>query len=68
MLHRYQTAMVRAGRERLSGIVEVDETFIGGPKSGRPGRGALGKVIVLIAVEQLQPKGFGAVGSLSSRT
>ena len=36
MLHRYRTAMVRPGRDRLSGIVEVDETFIGGPEPGRP--------------------------------
>jgi transposase-like protein len=59
MLHRYRTAMVRPGRERLSGTVEVDETFVGGPRSGKPGRGAAGKVIVLVAVEQHQPKGFG---------
>lgn len=59
MLHRYRTAMVRSGRERLSGDVEVDETFVGAPKSGKPGRGALGKTIVLIAVELRQPKGFG---------
>ena len=32
MLHRYRTAMVRPGRERLSGIVEADETFLGGPE------------------------------------
>ena len=59
MLHRYRTAMVRAGRERLSGEVEVDETVLGGPRSGKPGRGALGKTIVAVAVEQEQPKGFG---------
>jgi hypothetical protein len=52
MLHRYRTAMVRPGRDRLSEIVEVDETFIGGPQPGRRGRGALGKTMVAIAVEQ----------------
>jgi hypothetical protein len=31
MLHRYRTAMVRPGRDRLGTIVEVDETVIGGP-------------------------------------
>lgn len=51
MLHRYRTAMVRRGRDRLRGIVEVDETFIGSPQPGRPGRGALGKTMVAIAVE-----------------
>ena len=52
MLHRYRTAMVRPGRDRLGTIVEVDETVIGGPQPGRPGRGALGKTLVVIAVEQ----------------
>ena len=59
MLHRYRTAMVRPGRERLSGEVEVDETVLGGPRGGKPGRGALGKTIVAIAVELHQPSGFG---------
>jgi transposase-like protein len=43
--------MVRPGRDRLSGIVEVDETYIGGKKSGKRGRGAEGKVLVVVAVE-----------------
>ena len=58
MLHRYRTAMVRPGRDRLGEIVEVDETFIGGPQPGRAGRGALGKTMVAIAVEQ-DGKGLG---------
>jgi transposase-like protein len=33
-------------------VVEVDETFFGGPESGRRGRGAKGKTLVEIAVEQ----------------
>jgi transposase-like protein len=52
MLHRYRSAMVRRGRERLTGIVEVDETVLGGPEPGRRGRGALGKTLVAVAVEQ----------------
>jgi transposase-like protein len=39
-LHKLRCAMVRPGRERLSGIVEVDETYIGGQKPGKRGRGA----------------------------
>jgi len=39
--------------------VEVDETFIGGVKPGKRGRGVAGKALVVIAVEQLAPKGFG---------
>jgi transposase-like protein len=59
MLHRYRTAMVRPGRDQLSGRVEVDETFLGGEESGPRGRGALGKTLVVIAVELLDPKGYG---------
>lgn len=51
MLHKLRAAMVRAGRDRLSGTVEVDETYIGGKKPGVTGRGALGKVIVAGAVD-----------------
>jgi len=50
-LHKLRTAMVRPGRDRLSGTVEVDETYVGGAKPGKRGRGAAGKALVLIAVE-----------------
>lgn len=43
--------MVVPGRGLLNGEVEVDETFIGGVKTGRRGRAAAGKTIVLIASE-----------------
>jgi hypothetical protein len=33
-LHKMRRAMVLPGRRPLSGIVEVDETFIGGEKHG----------------------------------
>lgn len=59
LLHRYRTAMVRPGRDRLRGVVEVDETFVGGIKTGTRGRGAAGKVLVVVAVERLSPRGFG---------
>src|SRR5665647_3866647 len=51
MLHRYRTVMVRPARDRLRGDVEVDESFLGGPEPGVPGRGALGKVLFAAAVE-----------------
>ena len=57
MLHRFRTAMVRPGRDLLTGDVEVDETFIGGIRPGKRGRGAEGKT--LVAVELLNPTGFG---------
>jgi transposase-like protein len=50
-LHRMRRAMVLPGRSLLNGEVEVDETFIGGVKTGRRGRAAAGKSIVLVASE-----------------
>jgi transposase-like protein len=44
--------MVRPGRDRLQGMVEVDETYVGGPEEGRMGRGAEDKSLVVIAVEK----------------
>jgi transposase-like protein len=55
-------AMVRPGRDKLHGNVEVDETFIGGEdQGGKRGRGAGRKSIVAIAIEVHNPKGFGRV-------
>jgi len=52
-LHKLRRAMVRPGRDRLPGTVEVDETFIGGPRpGGKRGRGAEGKVLVLVAAQE----------------
>lgn len=58
LLHRYRSVMVRPGRDRLRGAVEVDESFLGGPEPGVPGRGALGKVLFAGAVE-FDERGFG---------
>ena len=43
--------MVLSNREKLSGRIEIDETLVGGKKSGKRGRGAEGKVLVAISVE-----------------
>jgi hypothetical protein len=43
--------MIRPGREQLGGLVEVDETTLGGPKPGKRGRGAAGKALIAVAVE-----------------
>lgn len=61
LLGKIRTAMVRVGRERLCGLVEVDEVFIGGVKPGKRGRGALGKVLILVAVEDKGKAGFGRI-------
>ena len=50
-LHRIRRAMVRPGRDRLSGTVEVDESYVGGERPGKRGRGAENKALVVIAVE-----------------
>jgi len=55
-LHKLRRVMVRPGRNRLSGTVEVDECYIGGPKEGRRGRGAFGKQIVFVAAEVCKHK------------
>jgi len=61
-LHKMRRAMVRPGRRPLSGNVEVDETLVGGKEQGgKRGRGSGRKAIVVIAVEVLDPMGFGRV-------
>lgn len=59
-LHKLRTAMVRPGRDRLSGTVEIDETYIGGKKPIYRGRGAAGKALVL-AVAQEDGKRIGRI-------
>lgn len=50
-LHKLRRAMVRPDRDKLSGVVEVNETFVGGESTGKRGRGTEGKALVLIAAE-----------------
>lgn len=59
-LHKLRRAMVRPNRDKLSGLVEVDETFIGGEHPGKRGRGAEGKSLVFIAAEEA-PRGIGRI-------
>lgn len=52
LLHKLRVAMIRSDREPLSGIIEVDEEYIGGRKEGgKRGRGSDNKKIVAIAVQ-----------------
>jgi transposase-like protein len=60
-LHKMRRAMIRPNRDRLHGIVEVDETYIGGLEEGARGRHTEKKSIVAIAVEIHEPMGFGRV-------
>lgn len=51
-LHKLRRAMVRPGRDKISGEVEVDEAYIGAAeKGGKRGRGTENKVLVAFAVE-----------------
>jgi transposase-like protein len=66
MLHRLRRAMVRPAREQLKGNVEVDETYIAITARGKP-RSRVGRkshttnTLVAVAVESLDPKGFGRI-------
>jgi hypothetical protein len=50
-LHKLRRAMVRPGRELLSGLVEVDEGYVGGREEGVAGRQTQDKSPVAVAVE-----------------
>jgi transposase-like protein len=52
MLHKLRRAMVRPGRDRLSGTVEVDETYVGGEEQGVRGRETVTKSLVVVAAEE----------------
>lgn len=59
-LHKFRRLMIIPGREMLKGTVEVDETFVGGKKPGKRGRGAEGKSIVIVGVE-IKEKATGRI-------
>ncbi len=59
-LHKLRRAMVRPGRDSLTGAVEVDETYVGGPEEGKRGRKAETKAIVAVAAEK-SGRGIGRI-------
>ena len=59
-LHKLRRAMVRPGRDRLTGEVEVDETFVGGPESETDGRERLIRSMVAVAAE-VRGHGIGRI-------
>ncbi|HOK41691.1 MAG TPA: IS1595 family transposase [bacterium] len=56
ILQKLRQTMVRKDRELLKDVVEIIETYIGGKKSGKQGRVAGGKKLVIIAVEKKYKK------------
>jgi transposase-like protein len=60
MLHKLRRAMVRAGRDRLRGTVEVDETYWGGEEEGVRGRLTQDKALIGVAAEQ-DGQGIGRI-------
>lgn len=59
-LHKLRRAMVRPGRDKLSGWVEVDETWFGGLEEGVAGRKKGSKALIVIAAEADGP-GIGRI-------
>ena len=66
MLHRFRRAMVRPEREKLHGLVEVDETYLAitdkhAVAQGKKRKSRTHRVMVAVAVEIHEPKGFGRI-------
>ena len=51
-MHKLRRAMVRPGRERLTGLVEVDETYWGAEEEGVIGRQTERKALIAVAAEE----------------
>ena len=59
-LHKMRRAMVRPGRDRLVGRVEIDEAYIGGLEEGKPGRGSEAKALIVVAAGE-DGRGIGRI-------
>jgi len=60
-LHKLRRAMVRPGRDRLAGTVEVDETYWGAEEEGVVGRLTEAKALVIVAAQQDGPRKIGRI-------
>jgi len=59
-LHKLRRAMVRPGRDRLRGTVEVDEAYWGGEEEDANGRLTEDKAVIAVAAEE-DGKGIGRI-------
>jgi transposase-like protein len=60
MLHKLRRAMIGPGRERLQGIVEVDEAYWGDEEAGIKGRRTEQRALIVVAAEE-KGKGIGRI-------
>ena len=68
MGHKIRKGMAdRDAHYKLSGLFEMDDSYFGGSKPGKQGRGALGKVKVIVSVENRGRKaGFAKMSKVDS--
>jgi transposase-like protein len=59
-LHKLRRAMVRPGRDRLAGTIEVDETYLGAAEAGVRGRETRRKALIAVAA-QAEGRGIGRI-------
>src|SRR5450755_1310534 len=59
-LHKLRRAMVRPGRDLLTGRVEVDETYLGGLEEGLRGRLTERKALIVLAAQE-DGRGIGRI-------
>jgi len=60
LLHKLRRAMVRPGRDRLQGTIEVDETYWGSEEEGVVGRLTEDKALIIVAAEE-DGEGIGRI-------
>ena len=60
MLHKLRRAMIRPGRDRLCGVVEVDETYWGSEEPEAIGRLIYDKAIIIVGAKE-NGKGIGRI-------
>lgn len=63
LLHKLRRAMVRPDRERLHGVIEVDETYWGGEEEGVRGRQTEEKALIAVAAEAT-PESANGIGRI----
>jgi transposase-like protein len=61
LLQKIRRGMIRPDRDRLSGLVEVDEILVGGKRHKREGRSPHAKTLVLVAAEDKGRQGIGRI-------